>query len=87
MKWITNFPSPLLACLVKKKSTKAEKGTLKTSYRLELVRFKNLALEKIMTLNFDSKVTDYDCIKIEPSVLLLTVIGDGRLKAYSLKIK
>ena len=87
MKWITNYPLPLLAFLVKTKSIEAETGTVKTSYRLELVRFENKELGKIMTLNFDSKVTDYDCVNIEPSVLLLTVIEDGRLKAYSLGIK
>ena len=84
MKWITNYPLPLLACLVKTKSIEIDNGIRKTSYRLELVRFENEALEKIMTLNFESKVTDYDCVNIEPSVLLLTVIEDGRLKAYSL---
>ena len=39
-----------------------------------------------MTLKFESKVTDYDCVNISKQLLLLTVIEEGRLKAYSLNI-
>ena len=51
---------------------------------MDLSSFSAKSLKRLMTLQFESKVTDFDCVNITPTLLLLTVIEDGRLKSYSL---
>ena len=56
---------------------------MESFYRIEFICFKDQRLKQCMVLKFDSKVTDVDCVNISQTILLLTVIEAGRLKAYS----